>query len=116
MAMLTASQLTRLRDLTGGRTTSEDDDHLTDDELQDEYDAASGSWDLGIVYVLQRRVGMAARAIDKSLDLNSQSLSQYVDHLRDLLKDAELRAGVTPGRITVGKLKLNINTKLDDIQ
>lgn len=112
---LTATQYTRLRDLTGGRTTTSDRDHLTDAELQDEYDDASSVWDTAIVYVLRRRIGMASAYVDKSMDLNSESLSQRVENMRDMLKDAEERAGVSGGTLSVGKLKHNINTKLADL-
>lgn len=112
---LTAIQLNRLRDLTGGRTNTRDKDHLQDEELQDEYTNAGEVWDTTVVYVLRRRVGMAAPYVDKSHDVNSVSLSQRVKNMRDLLADAEKRAGLTGGTLTTGKLRRNLDTKLSDI-
>lgn len=112
---LSAEQYTRLRDLTGGRTTTGDKDHLTDEELQAEHDDAGSDWDTAVVYVLRRRIGMAAVYVDKSMDLNSESLNQRVQNMRDLLEDAEARAGLVAGKLTTSKMKYNLNTKLADL-
>lgn len=112
---LTATQLTRLRDLTGGRTNTRDRDHLTDTELQAEYTETGDDWNLTIVGVLRRRIGMAAAYVDKSHDINSISLSQRVKHMRDLLKDAEEVAGVTGSILSVGVIDYNIDTDADDV-
>jgi len=105
---LTATEYTRLRDLTGGRTTTSDKDHLTDAELQAEYDDA-GSWDASVVYVLRRRLGMAAVYVDKSMDVNSESLNQRVKNMERMLEKAEARAGLGGNTITTGE----IDTALD---
>lgn len=107
---LTATEYTRLRDLTGGRTTTEDKDHLTDTELQEEFDDAGSVWDKGIVWVLRRRIGMASPYVDKSMDLNSNSLSQRVENMRKLLTDAEARTGLSGTIISTGMMDLDIDT------
>lgn len=111
---LTATQYTRLRDQTGGRTTSNDKDHLTDTELQEEYDDA-GSWDLAVVYVLRRRLGMASVYVDKTMDLNSEQLSQRREAMERLLARAEAKAGVAGSTLSAGVLDLNIDTDSDDL-
>lgn len=105
---LSATEYTRLRDLTGGRTNTKDRDHLTDAELQAEYDAA-GSWDVATVYVLQRRIAMCSAYVDKAHDVNSISLSQKVKHMRDLLKDARDAAGLTGFTIQTGALDTSLD-------
>lgn len=113
---LTAAEYLELRDLTGGRTTTNDKDHLTDDELQAIYDNRAGAdWDLTIVHTLRRRIAMASRYVDKAMNVNSVSMSQYVKHLRDMLKDAEARTGQAGGTLTAGVLDYNIDTDYDDL-
>jgi len=111
---LSVTQYTRLRDLTGGRTTTNDKDHLNDTELQAEYDDA-GSWDAAVVYVLRRRIGMTAVYVDKSMDLNSESLNQRYQNMEKLLKQAEARAGMAGGSLQAGVIDLNIDTDYDDL-
>lgn len=112
---LSAAEYLELRDLTGGRTTTNDKDHLTDAELQAVYDNRAGSdWDLAVVYVLRRRLGMAAVYIDKSMDLNSESLNQRYANMEKLLARAEKTAGVSGGSLSVGVIDLNIDTDYDD--
>lgn len=115
MMALSDTQLTRLRDLTGGRTNPKDRDHLTDAELQGEYTDTGENWLLAIVYVLRRRIAMSASYVDKSHDINSISLSQKSKHMRDLLKDAERQAGVSGGTLTTGVIDYNIDTDYDDL-
>lgn len=112
---LSATELTRLRDLTGGRTNTSERDHLTDAELQAEYTDAAEVWNTTIVYVLRRRLGMATAYVNKSLDLNSTSMKQYRDHLADLLAEAESRAGLSGGVLTTGTLDYNLDTDYDDL-
>lgn len=112
---LSAIQYTRLRDLTGGRTTTSDDDHLTDAELQAEYDDASEDWSAGVVYVLRRRLGMLSGFFDVNRDLNSETRSQKRAHLKDLLKDAEDAAGLSGGVLTTGTLDMNLDTDYGDM-
>lgn len=105
---LSATEYTRLRDLTGGRTTTSDLDHLTDDELQAEYDEAGG-WAAGVVYVLRRRIGMASPYVDKSMDLNSNSLSQRVQNMERLLVKAEGLANLGSSGIGTATLDTGID-------
>lgn len=108
---LTAAQLTRLRRLTGGVVKTSEPDYLTDAELQAEYTAAGGSFDLAVVYVLRLRVAMTAPLTDRSyaIEQTSESLSQRHAHLRDLLREAEARAGVGGARLKVGALDLGLD-------
>lgn len=113
---LSAEDFLYLRDLTGGRTKTSSKDHLTDAQLQTMYDNAGEVWNAAVVYVLRRRIGMASGYVDKTLDLNSTRMAQYVDHLRKLLKDAEIDAGLQPmGTLTMGTLDLNLDTDMDDL-
>ena len=111
---LSATELLRLRDLTGGRTNTNDLDHLTDEELQAEFSLASAGWAEAVVLVLRRRLAMASKYVNKAMDLNSDSMSQYVEHLRDLLEDAEAQADMTPGNLSVKLLRHSLNTRDDD--
>jgi hypothetical protein len=112
---LTATELTRLRDLTGGRTVTNERDHLTDTELQAESTAAAAVWDTTVVYVLRRRLGMATGYVNKNMDLNSENLEAYVKHLRGLLEDAEALAALQPGVLSIGSLDHNLDTDYDDM-
>lgn len=113
---LTADELTELRQLTGGVTNTNDKDHLTDAQLQATYDNRAGSdWDLAIVHVLRRRLGMAAVYTDKTMDLNSESLNQRYQNMEKLLVRAEKNAGVSGGSLSTGTIDLNIDTDYDDL-
>jgi hypothetical protein len=112
---LSSTQYLKLRDLTGGRTKTSSKDHLTDAELQAEFDDAASDWNTAIVYVLRRRLGMASGYVNKTLDLNSTSMAQYRDHLQKLLDAAEKRAGLSGGTLSGGTLDLNLDTDYDDL-
>ncbi len=115
---LTAEELTELRQDTGGVTNENDKDHLTDAQLQAIYTNRSGEvWDVAIVRTLRRRVSMASPYVDKNLNLNSESMSQYVEHLKDLLKDAEKVAGMVPsvGTLTTGRMRLGLDAREDEV-
>lgn len=111
---LTATQLTRLRHLSGGIVGESEKDFLTDDELQAEYTAADNDFELAVVYVLRLRVGMTAAFIDRNHDLNSEQLSQRHKHLRGLLDWWEMQVGVGGSKLSTAKLDLNIDTDAED--
>jgi hypothetical protein len=114
---LSATQLTRLRKLTGGVVATSEADYLTDTELQAEYTEAADSWDTTIVYVLRLRVAMTAALTDRSYnsEQTSESLSQRHAHLRALLRDAEQRAGLSGSTFSVGVLDMDMDSEDDDL-
>jgi hypothetical protein len=116
---LSATQLTRLRKLTGGVVATSEADYLTDTELQAEYTEAADSWDTTIVYVLRLRVGMTAVFTDRSYNIEqtSESLSQRHAHLKALLDTWEARAGQAGPVLSVGTLDLGLDTEFsyDDV-
>jgi len=114
---LSATQLTRLRKLTGGVVATSEADYLTDTELQAEYTEAAGSWDTTIVYVLRLRVAMTATLTDRSYNIEqtSESLSQRHAHLKALLSAAEQRVGLSGAALIVGTLDLGLDSDDDDL-
>jgi len=114
---LSATQLTRLRKLTGGVVATSEADYLSDAELQAEYTEAGESWDTTLVYVLRLRVGMTAGLTDRSYNIEqtSESLSQRHAHLKGLLAFWEARTGLAGGTLSVATLDLDIDTDYDDV-
>lgn len=113
---LSAEEYTELRQLTGGVTNTNDKDHLTDAQLQAIYDNRAGAdWDLTIVHILRRRLGMASVFVDKTMDLNSESLSQRREALKELLELAEAVAGVGGYTLEVGTIDLDLDTESSDV-
>lgn len=110
---LSATEYTRLRDLTGGRTVTSDDDHLTDTELQAEYDAAGG-WELGVVYVLRRRYRMLAGFFNVSRELNSETRVQKREALGKMLEDAERALGLSGSPLYTGTLDTGLDSESTD--
>lgn len=108
---LTAADLLKLRRLTGGVVKASEPDYLTDAELQAEFAAAGGAFDLAVVYVLRLRVAMTAPLTDRAyaIEQTSESLSQRHAHLRALLADAEARLGLGGARLTVGVMDLGLD-------
>lgn len=113
---LTASQLVRLRQMSGGIVGNTERDYLTDQMLQEEYTAAGGDFERAVVGVLRLRVGMTAAFVDKKLDLNSEQLSQRHKHLLALLAYWEGRTGDGGALITTGNLDMNIDTDAADVR
>jgi hypothetical protein len=114
---LSATQLTRLRHLTGGVVETSEADYLTDTQLQAEYTEANEDFDTTIVYVLRLRVGMSVRWTDRSYnsEQTSENLSQRHRHLKDLLALWEARTGLAGGTLSVATLDLDIDTDYDDV-
>lgn len=113
---LSATQLTRLRLLTGGVVSASEADYLTDTQLQAEYTEAAEDWDTTVVYVLRLRVAMTAALTDRSYNIEqtSESLSQRHAHLKALLSAAEQRAGLSGGAFGVGMLDLDMDAEAGD--
>jgi hypothetical protein len=112
---LTATQLTRLRYMTGGIVGQSERDYLTDTELQTEYTEAGSDFDKAVVGVLRLRCAMTAGFTDVSNLEGSESRSQRHAHLCELLSYWESKTGLAGGRITAGAIDLDIDTDLDDI-
>lgn len=112
---LTATQLTRLRYMTGGIVGTSERDYLTDGELQNEYTEAGNDFDKTIVYVLRLRCAMTAGFTDVSNLEGSESRSQRHAQLCALLEYWERKTGLAGGKITAGAVDLNIDTDLQDI-
>lgn len=101
MADLTAVELARLRSLTGDTNANQYD--LDDQDIQDEYDAAlvdytsatvPTAFNVTIVYVLRRRLGLAIKWTDRSGENNSETRSQRWEHLKYLLDYYEKKFGL----------------------
>jgi hypothetical protein len=115
---LSADELILLRQTAGGIVGSTEKDYLTDPQLQSRYTAANEDFDLTIVYVLRLRVGMTAGFVDKSLELNSESLDQRHQHLVDLLAYWENITGVSGGAgslLQLGTLDTGLDYEADDV-
>lgn len=114
---LSATQLTRLRLLTGGVVATSEADYLTDTQLQAENTEAAGDFDTTVVYVLRLRVAMTALLTDRSYNIEqtSESLSQRHDHLKALLSAAEQRVGLSGSTFSVGLLDMDMDSESDDL-
>lgn len=114
---LTATELVRLRQLTGGVVGTSEKDYLTDTQLQAEYSAASENFDTTVVAVLRLRVGMTAAFVDGSygVETTSESLSQRHRHLKDLLTFWEGRTGLGGSGLSTGMLGLALDAEADDV-
>lgn len=108
MTTLTAAQLARLKDLTGN-TSPDQPDQLSEAELQAEYDEAEADFDTTVVYVLRRRLGLAAKWSDRSGETNSDTRSQRWEHLKALLAYWEERTGLKGATMKVGALNLGLD-------
>lgn len=109
---LSATQLTRLRLLTGGVVSASEPDYLTDTQLQDEYTEA-GDFDTTVVYVLRLRVGMTAALTDRSYNVEqtSEQLSQRHAHLVALLRAAEQSVGLSGSAFRTGTLDTDMDSE-----
>lgn len=123
MADLTPQELARLRSLTGDTNAKLYD--LTDQEMQEEYDAAQvdytassipSAFNVTIVYVLRRRLGEAIKWTDRSGENNSESRSQRWDHLVKLLDYYEKKFGLfgSGAVLETGTLDLGLDAEEDD--
>lgn len=88
---LTATELTKLRQLTGGVTEGNEPDHLTDTQLQAEYTAVADVFNSTILPVIRLRLGMAAVYVDGSPE---HGIEQYEARWRHLLRLLEYWEGV----------------------
>jgi hypothetical protein len=90
---------------------------LSDTVLDAAYTAAGLDLDLATVEALQQLIGIYAMRVDVT-DTNTlitEKLSQRHVALEKLLKYWESKTGTAGGKLTTGKLKLNIDTKYADI-
>lgn len=110
---LSATELIRLRHLSGGIVGTSEKDYLTDDELQAEYTAAENDFDTTIVYVLRLRCAMTATFTDVSNLEGGESRSQRHKHLCELLNQWERRTGLDGGNPSTGMISLGIDTTYD---
>ena len=113
---LTAAQLTRLRQLSGGVVATSEPDYLTDAQLQAEYASAGNDFDKTVVYVLRLRVGMTAGLTDRSyaIEQTSESLSQRHQQLKALLDEWERRVGLAGAALQAGALDMGLDEDNED--
>ena len=105
---LTAAEIADYRLLIGDVET----DHyiLTDTQIQTLYDAAETDApdsslidEYAVVYMLRRMVGATSRYITHSDGLGTtNSANLRYDHLKEMLEEAENRAGIGGAMLTVG--------------
>ena len=112
---LTALELTLMRQQTGGATTGNEPDHLTDDQINALYAANADDFDDTIIPVIRTRLGMAAVYVNGQPEFGIEQYEARWQHLKYLLAYYEELFGSGRSGITVGKLKHNINTKLADL-
>jgi len=111
---LTATELTKLRHLTGGVTEGNEPDHLTDTELQAEYTAVADSFDSTILPVLRLRVGMAAVYVNGSPEFGIEQYEARWTHLRRLLDYYEQKFGESGTLLQSGTLELGLDRESSD--
>ena len=116
---LSQAQIGYIRDAVGDDVADNDGDYLLNDAtLQTIYaDATQGNsgLDRTIVYALRRMVGKTARKFGRSGEYQNEQQQQWHEHLRDLLKEWEARAGVGGGTLAGGLLALRLDYTDDDV-
>lgn len=113
--ILSATELTRLRMLTGGVIATNEPDYLTDDQLQAEYTEADSDFDITIVYVLRLRCAMLSVLIDGTGEYMVERRSQRREAVCSLLETWERRTGLSAGVIETGNLDMNLDTDAEDV-
>jgi len=118
---LTAEQLLDYRQQAGDDS---DDPLLTDAQIQGFYTKAltfSEDEDTTeariIVYMLRRMLGHAAKLIDPGGEIQTEKLSQFFDHIKEMMLPYwEGRAGMQGGgTLSTGSLNLDIDFTEDDL-
>lgn len=115
MATLTASQKTQIRNTIGDIDTTDPD--ISDARLQELYDDSADDLTLTMLNAAYERLGILSNQVDTT-DANTlitERRKQRFEALEKIIERLERQADKSGGGITVGKLKLNINTKLSDI-
>lgn len=115
MATLTASQITQIRNTIGDTDITAPD--ISDERLQEMYDDSADDLTLTMLNAAYERLGILSNEVDTT-DTNTlitERRKQRFDALEKIIARLERQTGRSGGVITVGKLKLNINTKLSDI-
>jgi len=90
---LTAAQIADIRDYTGDAAQK-----VSDAKLDLDYTTAGEDFNLTVVLVLRRLLGIYFDSMDKSTELASERISQRYDHLKDRLAYWERMAGVSAGQ------------------
>lgn len=110
MATLTATELKRLRSMTGDTTQPYD---VSDLEMNDEYTNAESDFDTAIVYVLRIRLGKAIKFVDRSTSTaetgGSVANNQRWEHIKQLLEYWEQKTGLSGGGIFAGTMDLGLD-------
>lgn len=106
---LTATELTRLRHLTGGVVATTAPDHLSDTELQAEYTDAGDDFDNTIIPVIRLRLGMAAVYVNGAPEFGIEQYESRFQHLQRLLTYYEGLFGESGTLIQTGEIDTGID-------
>ncbi len=113
-SVLTPAQGAILRNRIGDTDT--DDPKLTDTLLDALYTTAGSDLDLATVGALQELVGIYAMQVNiGGASQVSEQRIQRQEKLVDLRDYWETKTGTAGGKLSIGKIKHNINTKLADL-
>lgn len=121
MTTLTADQLTSIRYIVGDDLATVAEQQLTDALIQTQYDAATTDAPTSAlilpytyVYCLRMMWGRTRRKVDRVTDnQNRESLSQIVEHTKDLLDYWESKAGLSGVVLTTGVIDLDLDENED---
>ena len=113
MAM-TALQLTKLRQLTGGVRGTNEPDYLTDVQLDAEFADVADSFNATIIPVLRLRVGMAVVYINGSPEHGIEQNEARYKHLVERLAYYEKLFGETGTLLQTGTLETGIDREATD--
>lgn len=111
---LTATELTRLRHLTGGIVATNAPDYLSDTELQAEYTAVADVFNDTIIPVIRLRLGMAAVYVNGSPEFGIEQFESRFQHLKRLLEYYEGLFGESGTLLQTGALETGLDREATD--
>lgn len=116
---LTADERVYIRDMSGDDTADSDGNYeVSDVALQTIYDdAAQGNSDLNrtVYFVIRRRLGKAARLVNKTGQYQNDMHRQKFENLKELLALWSDLTGLGKGTLTSGILAMRLDYNDDDL-
>lgn len=111
---LTASQLTSIHRQIGDVVAGAYD--VPDDRLQELYDEHDSSFDATLLAAAYERLAILSNEVDVTdgNNLITERRQQRFNNLMKLIERLEAKTGTAGGVLTVGRIRLNIDTRADE--